>query len=214
MGENMERKRAWGLAAFAALLLCIAVHATAAEVLDMQLHEKWASFIVTGSSWTTVRMATEEDETMLALDMYPDRTGRYGGSWELKLLEMLPPGDAADMADLFPLALSGQMRVDRKKTHDVTFHFALEENLLVIRIAGDYHQAFLEEAKKGSMLRIKMGVDDPLYAGFSLDGFTAALNRCFRLVKESVRRDPPHSEYFDEEPPSRPEQKEHEAYFL
>ena len=42
----------------------------------------------------------------------------------------------------------------------------------------------------------------------------AALNRCFRLVKESVRRYPPHSEYFDEEPPSRPEQKEHEAYFL
>ena len=201
----------------AVFMLCSAFRASAWELIDLQTHENWASCILSSPGEAVVRMLTEDDGTLLALDMYPDRSGKTRGSWQLKLVETVLPEDRKALDALLPRSLSGQMRVDRQATHDVLFHFSLEEDLLVIRVAGQFHSSFIKEAKKGSVVRMKMGDDsDAIYAGFSLRGFTAALNRCLELMELVDSLSPPHSDFFDEPEAPRPSSRRggHEAYFL
>ena len=217
----MPRRRVakpWGegsrRAVAAALLLSFALRAMAAEIRDMQYHEKWVSFVLASTGEATVRMATEEEGAILALDLYPDAAGESPGACEVKLVKSVSASESAELEAFLPLVLSGKIRVDREKTHPVSFHFSLEDGCVVIRLAGDFHRQLLREGEKGSVLRMKIGTDSPVYLAFSLRGFTAARNRSLRLLEETKRIYPPHRDFFEEEKPAPPARRKGGARFL
>ena len=128
--------------------------------------------------------------------------------------ESVSASESAELEAFLPLVLSGKIRVDREKTHPVSFHFSLEDGCVVIRLAGDFHRQLLREGEKGSVLRMKIGTDSPVYLAFSLRGFTAARNRSLRLLEETKRIYPPHRDFFEEEKPAPPARRKGGARFL
>ena len=178
-----------------AVLLCAFAQAQA-EILEQQRHRDWMSFILTTPDGGIARMTTMDGATMLAIDILP------GNKYSIKLLEYVSDEERRDYAFADRLRMPGKMRVDRKSTYDVVFRFYLDENALVGSLSGAFHERLLEEARKGSVLRMMIGTEDPLYVRFSLMGFSAALERCERLSQILEQVAPPDSDYFDEPSPA------------
>lgn len=208
----MGRTGVWARAAVAAaLLLSFALRAMAAEIRDMQYHEKWVSFVLASTGEATVRMATEEEGAILALDLYPDAAGESPGACEVKLVKSVPASESAEREAFLPLVRSGQIGVGRERTSGALFRRRAGRGL---RPAGNVHRQLLREGEKGSVLRMKIGTDSPVYLAFSLRGFTAARNRSLRLLEETKRIYPPHRDFFEEEKPAPPARRKGGARFL
>ena len=141
-------------------------------------------------------MTTMDNGTMLAIDIVP------GGTYFIKLLEYVPAAERGSYDMLNGLTLPGKMRVDRRRMYDVRFMFQVQDEVLVVNLAGEFHETLLQEARRGSALRMMLGTEDPLYVRFSLMGFSAALERCRRLSQILERLAPPDSDYFDETSPA------------
>ena len=210
----MGRTGVWARAAVAAaLLLSFALRAMAAEIRDMQYHEKWVSFVLASTGEATVRMATEEEGAILALDLYPDAAGESPGACEVKLVKSVSASESAELEAFLPLVLSGKIRVDREKTHPVSFHFSLEDGARS-PACRECPPAAFQGREKGPVLRMKIGTDSPVYLAFSLRGVTAARNRSLRLLEETKRIYPPHRDFFEEEKPAPPARRKGGARFL
>ena len=183
--------------------------AVAAESGDVPYHERWAFPVLTFPAEAAVRMAAEEPAC--AGWVRPGGKSREAVS---ETGESVSASESAELEAFLPLVLSGKIRVDREKTHPVSFHFSLEDGCVVIRLAGDFHRQLLREGEKGSVLRMKIGTDSPVYLAFSLRGFTAARNRSLRLLEETKRIYPPHRDFFEEEKPAPPARRKGGARFL
>lgn len=207
-------KRVWcGALALMAVLMMLSLPAAAAEILEERTHRDWSSFVVATSSDAVARMTTMQDETMLAIDIEPDPSER---SWSIKMLENISPEDSLyfDMAGSF--SLYGQMRVDRGRIYDVQFNLHAQDDVLIIEMLGQFHETFLREASQGSVLRVKVDETDPLYLRFSLQGFTAALERCTRLAdilaelpsdRDFFEDAEPDGRFFKDPEPARPRER-------
>lgn len=208
----MGRTGVWARAAVAAaLLLSFALRAMAAEIRDMQYHEKWVSFVLASTGEATVRMATEEEGAILALDLYPDAAGESPGACEVKLVKSVSASESAELEAFLPLVRSGQIGVGRERASGALFRRRAGRGL---QPAGNVHRQLLREGEKGSVLRMKIGTDSPVYLAFSLRGFTAARNRSLRLLEETKRIYPPHRDFFEEEKPAPPARRKGGARFL
>lgn len=178
-----------------AVFLC-ALSQAQAEILEQRRHRDWTSFILTSPGGAVARMTTRDNGTMLAIDIVP------GGKYFIKLLEYVPAAERGAYDMLNGLTLPGKMRVDRRRMYDVRFMFQVLDEALVVSLAGEFNDTLLQEARKGSVIRMKVGMDEPIFAGFSLMGFSAALDRCMSLARMLERLDPPDSDYFDEPSPA------------
>ena len=178
-----------------AAVFCCMLSQARAEILEEQRHRDWNSFILTTPEGGMARMTTMDSGTMLAIDMVP------GGGYFIRLLEYLPDVESGAYDVLDGVTLPGKMRVDRRRMYDVRFMFHVRGDTLVVGLAGEFNETLLQEARRGAVLRMKVGMEEPIFASFSLMGFSAALDRCMRLTRILESLDPPDSDYFDEPAP-------------
>ena len=170
-----------------------------AEVLELKKHKDWSSFVLVTPTRMAARMTTMQGGTMLAIDVEPASSG---STWSIKMLEYLSGDSREFMEGMGNFSRYGQMRVDRRTTYDVRFDFYVQSDVLIIEMGGQFHDIFLREASKGAVLRIKIEDLEPIYAKFSLQGFTAALNRCMDLA-DVIGSIPSDEDFFsDTRPPS------------
>lgn len=204
-------KKAMAAVCFLMMLFCSPFPA-AAEILDFQSHQDWHSFIVNDPQGSVARMITRDGKTIMVLDV------ETGGEYRISLLETVPEDDQNMLDFLEGMELSGKMRVDKRTMYDVSFRLHAMEGGLRAELLGIFHEQLLAEARKGSMLRMKVDTVEPLYLSFSLRGFSAALNRCMKLSRIIEKMNPPDSEYFNDPSPdfrSRSGGSQgDEAYFL
>ena len=171
-----------------------------AEVLDSQTHKDWSSFVLATPTRRVARMTTMQGGTMLAIDVEPSSSSR--STWSIKMLEYLSGDSREFLEGVGTFSRYGQMRVDRRTTYDVRFDFYVQNDVIIIEMGGQFHDIFLREAAKGSVLRIKIEDAEPIYVKFSLQGFTAALKRCMMLA-DVIGNIPSDEDFFsDTRPPS------------
>ncbi len=180
--------------------------AVAAESGDVPYHERWAFPVLTFPAEAAVRMAAEEPAC--AGWVRPGGKSREAVS---ETGESVPASESAEREAFLPLVRSGQIGVGRERTSGALFRRRAGRGL---RPAGNVHRQLLREGEKGSVLRMKIGTDSPVYLAFSLRGFTAARNRSLRLLEETKRIYPPHRDFFEEEKPAPPARRKGGARFL
>ncbi|HJD97213.1 hypothetical protein [Mailhella massiliensis] len=196
------RKRIWALAALTAIYVCgAALQAGAAELLDMQIHGQWAAGVVSAGKEDAVRLCTGEGAVLLVLDMYPAPSGKGPGSCRMTLLERAMGSMGTEAKAMFPLTLNGRIYLDGGAIRKARFHYALEGQVAVARIEGDFSDAFWKEAERRPMLRMEIGWDERhvFLLNFFLDGFRAARRHGERLVEKVRPRRPGQEDAFGEE---------------
>lgn len=176
------------------VLMTFSLPASAAEILEERTHGDWTSFIVATPSDAVARMTTTQDATMLAIDV---RSGPSSSSWSIMMLENLSPEDRAYLDCTGGFSLYGRMRVDKGRMYDVQFDFRAQNDALIIAMSGNFHESFLYEASRGSLLRVKVDDSDPVYLRFSLNGFEEAFSRCMELSAAVGNMFPPDEDFFE-----------------
>lgn len=184
----MRGARRWAVG-MAALWLACATGVALAEVASLlEDHGRWRSGIsvdLDDSRFKAVSAAVvDEAVLLLTFDRFPGSCERLYASLHVSL----PRPSAQSMVMLDDI---GYVRVDERPIHAIRFHARVREGesvvlLEITRVTGE--EEFLAELRRGQTVRIKLGTARATYyAGFSLSGFSAAVDRTLALCRQNDR---------------------------
>ena len=200
-------KRLWG-ALLAVLLLAPAARG---EMIGVQNHRQWQSFIVQEGSTAVGRMMTMDssEEVLLVVDFVPSQCGG--------IPRFIVPARGT-VPEQKTSRLRGKFRIDTQPIHDVTYMLYPSTDAYIIEIEGAYGNQIFQEAVRGTTVRFRFesprASQKDVYIRFSLMGFTAAWQRASSLCRQidaSRLYEPDDEQYFREVP--KPRQLPDTAYF-
>lgn len=165
------------LTLFVVLISLVSIFPANAEVLRKQTHKRWSSFILANDGTQNPRIATiNNNEIALTVDFYKDNYGNYS-----YVVSVIIPDNENKYKDTSYIVRDMQVRVDNKPIQYINSRVSHSNGGWFLEFGKGLADSFLEQAKKGHTIRIKLMLDDPLYFSYSLSGFTAAYNRAMSL---------------------------------
>ena len=179
---------------FIVLIFCFIFstsYADATEFTNVKCHKQWCSGILKGDDGTkkNLRMFTTsvsyQASVMFVLDFSVNADGFVPVLFlDRRNYQHVPLEKNA------PIFI--ETRIDTKPVHSSTG--AVDDTIDARYIyLGRFNDSmrFIQEAQKGSNIRLKLHFIDPVYMNFSLQGFTAAFKRVMSLAEA------PDSAYFN-----------------
>ena len=163
-------------AALVSALFCVSF-AEEGLTTDLARHQKWDSFVLSGSGGQNARICSqaENDTCSLCLDFIEDR-------YVAQIIAMKDAGDRGKFFFRGPVSVPMRMRVDNRPVFYNSARVSETRTSLFVTMGAGLDADFLRQCQRGGYLRVKIEGIDPVVR-FSLRGFTAAFDRAMRLKR-------------------------------
>ena len=139
---------------------------------DTMHHNKWQSYTVQGEGFIFARASTISSDGMYIFFDY------MNNNLSITLSQFVD----RNIPDVQGIVSQGRARIDNNNIHDINIISSISSGQVYLQLQLFDIKKFLKECINGMILRFEIIYpEQSFYTSFSLNGFTAALNRAMNL---------------------------------